>query len=136
MSEEIEIAKQWLAKARSDLLSADNNLAAEQTPCDAVCFHCQQAAEKLLKAFLVASRRPFPFTHDLLLILEGVLPLDRGAERLRDPLAVLIPYAVAIRYPDDWHMPSMQDAREAREAAGQVMEWLREAMPELLGDAR
>ena len=29
MSEEIDIAKQWLAKARNDLLSADNNLGAE-----------------------------------------------------------------------------------------------------------
>ena len=29
MSEEIEIAKQWLAKAANDLLDADNNLKAE-----------------------------------------------------------------------------------------------------------
>ena len=33
MSEEIDIAKQWLAKARNDLLNVDNNLKAEEVPC-------------------------------------------------------------------------------------------------------
>lgn len=53
MSEEIRIARQWLAKAKNDLLNADNNLKADEVPYDTVCFHCQQAAEKLLKAYLV-----------------------------------------------------------------------------------
>ena len=54
MSAEIEIARQWVAKAMSDLLNADNNLVATRVPFDTICFHCQQAAEKLLKAFLAA----------------------------------------------------------------------------------
>ena len=44
MREEIELAKQWLAKADNDLLNADNNLSSERVPFDTVCFHCQQAA--------------------------------------------------------------------------------------------
>ena len=51
MSEEIEIARQWLAKARNDILNADNNLNSELVPYDTVCFHCQQAAEKMLKSY-------------------------------------------------------------------------------------
>jgi hypothetical protein len=43
MSEEIKIAKPWLAKAKNDLLNADNNLKADNIPFDTVCFHCQQA---------------------------------------------------------------------------------------------
>jgi hypothetical protein len=35
-----ELARQRLAKARSDLLNADNNLRAEEVPFDTVCFHC------------------------------------------------------------------------------------------------
>ena len=129
MSEEIQIAGQWLAKAKNDLLDADNNLQAEKVPFDTVCFHCQQAAEKLLKAFLVGNGQPAPRSHDLLLILERVLPLDNDAERLRDALALLMPYAVEIRYPDDWFMPSEEDAKEAREAANQVLKWLEGALP-------
>lgn len=48
MFEKMEIAKQWLAKARNDLLNADNNLQSEDIPYDTVCFHCQQAAGKVL----------------------------------------------------------------------------------------
>ena len=38
MSEDLKIARQWLAKAMNDLLNADNNLKSEQIPFDTVCF--------------------------------------------------------------------------------------------------
>jgi len=133
MSDEMQIARQWLAKARNDLLNADNNLAASEVPYDTVCFHCQQAAEKLLKAYLVANGQPAPRTHDLLLLLERVLPLTIAAERLRDALSILVPYAVEIRYPDDWFTPSEEDAQEAMAAASQVLNWLKTALPEVFG---
>lgn len=44
----------WLEKADNDLLNIDNNLSATTIPWDTVCFHSQQAAEKLLKALLVS----------------------------------------------------------------------------------
>jgi len=122
---EIEIAKQWIAKADNDLLNADNNLKSARVPCDTVCFHCQQAAEKVLKAYLIANQKPYPITHDLFLLLEHILPLDPDAESLRETLAILAPYAVEIRYPDDYSMPTEQDAAEARKAAGEVYEWLK-----------
>jgi HEPN domain-containing protein len=129
MSEEMEIARQWLAKARNDLLNADNNLASKEIPFDTVCFHCQQAAEKLLKAYLTANGHVPPLTHDLLLVLEKVLPLNKKAEKLRDALAILMPYAVEIRYPDGFSMPTEADAREARKAADQVLRWLEDTFP-------
>jgi HEPN domain-containing protein len=42
-----------------------------------------------------------------------------------------MPYSVEIRYPDDWYMPSEQDAREARDAADEVFVWLKNALPEI-----
>ncbi|MEW6107540.1 MAG: HEPN domain-containing protein, partial [Bacillota bacterium] len=38
---------------------------ASEGPYDTACFHCQQAAEKHLKAFLAYHERPIPHTHDL-----------------------------------------------------------------------
>ena len=114
----------WLRRPTT-CLSADNNLKAEEVPFDVVCFHCQQAAEKLLKAFSVATGRPVPRTHDLLRLLEEVLPISPAAESLRDDLALLMPYAVEIRYPDEWFQPSAEDAREARQATEDVFSWLR-----------
>ena len=46
-------ATAWVAKAERDLLNIANNVAADETPWDTVCFHAQQAAEKLLKGFLM-----------------------------------------------------------------------------------
>ena len=136
MSEEIEIARQWLAKARNDILNADNNLNSELVPFDTVCFHCQQAAEKMLKSYLVGNGKEYPITHDLLLILEKILPLNRAAEELRDSLAILMPYSVEIRYPDDWYMPTKNDAAEARDAADRVMQWLKNALPDVFQNQR
>lgn len=44
--------------------------------------------------------------------------------------------AVEIRYPDDWFMPSQEDAKEAREAPGKVLGWLENALPEILKESR
>lgn len=131
MSEEIEVSKQWIAKAKNDLLNADNNLRSEEIPFDTVCFHCQQAAEKFLKAYLIANGNSYPISHDLILILEKILTLNTSAETLRDDLALLMPYAVEIRYPDDLFMPTEEDTKEAREAASRVMSWVQNAIPEV-----
>lgn len=131
MSENLEIARQWLSKAMNDLLNADNNLKSEVVPFDTVCFHCQQAAEKLLKAYLVGNGQEYPFTHDLFLILEKILPFNSKVDELRDSLAILIPYAVEVRYPDDWYMPSDEDAKEAREAVNNVLDWFENALPNI-----
>ncbi len=125
MNAEMDLARQWLAKAENDLLNADNNLKSATVPYDTVCFHCQQAAEKLLKAYLVARGVPPPLTHDLLLLLEEILPYCADVEMLRDDLALLMPYAVGIRYPDESFMPTHEDACEARQAAQNVLEWLK-----------
>ncbi len=131
MTAERELARQWVAKAKNDLLNADNNLRAEEIPFDTVCFHCQQAAEKLLKAVLIANTIEPPRTHDLMLLLENILPIAPSAALLRSPLAILMPYAVEIRYPDDWFMPTQDDTLEARSAARQVFEWAKHITPEL-----
>jgi len=132
MTEDLAIARQWLIKAMNDLLNADNNLKSEVVPFDTVCFHCQQAAEKLLKAYLLANGKEHPFTHDLFLIIEKIRSLNSEVDELRDPCSILMPYAVEIRYPDDWYMPSEEDAKEARAAASDILDWLKNALPDIL----
>lgn len=78
-----------------------------------VCFHGQQAVEKLLKAVLVTEGVVFPPTHDLTRLAELlsghgiVLPVE--PEILRR----LNPYAVVFRYDDrEIHTLSRDEARE------------------------
>jgi HEPN domain-containing protein len=57
---------QWLAKAQDVLLAAQrlfNNHHPKQVYI--ISYHCQQCAEKSLKAFLLFKDYDFPYTHDL-----------------------------------------------------------------------
>jgi HEPN domain-containing protein len=55
----------WLRRAAADLRDADVDLAADPPLIGDAVFHCQQAAEKALKAFLAWHDVPFRKTHDL-----------------------------------------------------------------------
>lgn len=63
MSDEIDLARGWLAKAVSDIHTA-RLLVTSSGPYDTACFHAQQAIEKALKGFLALHRQPIPRTHD------------------------------------------------------------------------
>jgi HEPN domain-containing protein len=49
----VNFIKQWLIKANEDLLVVEKLIEFEVIANASVCFHCQQAAEKFLKAFLI-----------------------------------------------------------------------------------
>ncbi len=60
----------WLHKANSDLLSAQ--ILVEHSPLvlGPAAFHCQQADEKKLKAFLVWRSVPFEKVHSLVYLMD------------------------------------------------------------------
>lgn len=90
----------WVRKAEDDCQGAQQ-LAARKPPLrDLACFHCQQAAEKYLKALLQENGAAIPKIHDLEDILELVLPHDATLSPLRRILQSLSQYAVDYRYPD------------------------------------
>ena len=90
---------QWIRKAE-EYWEGANELAARNLPLpDLACFHCQQAAEKYLKALLQESGAAVPRTHDLEDLLDLLLPHAVSLARLRRGLASLGRYAVDYRYP-------------------------------------
>lgn len=62
------------------------------------CFHCQQAAEKALKALLSHLDRDYPPTHDLIRLLQLAEPGNPALHRHHAGLEILRPYAVDVRY--------------------------------------
>ena len=117
----------WIRKAENDLLAVDNNLASAQVPFDVVCYHCQQVAEKYLKALLVSLGVQPTRTHDLLALLQdvraylAVIPPDQ----IEKSCIILNPYSIEVRYPDDDSNPTAEDCREARTSAETVRQWVR-----------
>jgi len=98
-----EVAGRWLAMAADDLGAARLLLASTDIGAEVAGFHAQQAAEKALKAMLVAAAADVPRTHDLdrlhSLVCEAV-----GDERIElpggDDLAWLTQLGLGGRYPD------------------------------------
>ena len=118
----------WIAKADNDLLNIRNNLGAEQVPWDTVCFHAQQAAEKTLKAFLVARGQVVTRTHDLVALLSEAVAAGGSFEQLEHDCRLLAPHAVLLRYPGVAGEPSEQEGRAAVAAAERVCERVRAAL--------
>lgn len=57
----------WLKKAENDLkiVKHELELSEEEMVKDGACFHCQQAVEKYLKAYLIFHKIDFPRTHNI-----------------------------------------------------------------------
>jgi HEPN domain-containing protein len=89
----------WVRKAEEDLLGA--RLLASQSPPlrDLACFHCQQTAEKYLKALLQELGLAVPKTHNLDQLLNLLLPKDATLAPLRRKLIARTSFAVNYRYP-------------------------------------
>ena len=102
----------WLRKADHDLLNIENNLAAKEIPWDTVCFHAQQVAEKVLKAFLIYHGCSLSKTHDLIALLAQCVNIDRTLSDLEADCRTLTSYGVTARYPDDLFEPGETDGRE------------------------
>jgi len=66
---------------------------------DGICYHCQQAAEKYLKALLQEVGEPIPRTHDLPKLLDLITPNQPDLRGLRRGLRFLKNFAVDVRYP-------------------------------------
>jgi HEPN domain-containing protein len=94
---------------------------------DAVCFHCQQCAEKYLKALMDELTLPIPKTHDLALLLRTLLPHHRGLRSVSRGMAFLNGFAVDVRYPG--RDANKRQAEAAQRWAGRV----RMAARKLLG---
>ena len=106
------VTREWVRKAEGDFATAQREMRARKAPNhDAVCFHAQQCSEKYLKARLQAAGRPFAKTHDLVALLDLLLPVEPLWETLRPGLRALTVFAVDVRYPGE--RATKADAREA-----------------------
>ena len=111
----------WLQHAHSDLALA------RTTPLPPIlfedlCFHAQQAAEKAIKAILVAYDIPVPRTHNLRTLFD-LLPAEVSVPVDIEEAAGLSDYAVARRYPGASEPVEAEECREAISMAEAVVDW-------------
>ena len=121
--------REWRRKAEIDLSAATALLRGEQTFPSVAVFLCQQAAEKMLKAYLTWLAKPFAPVHDLRRLCELCAAHDSAFDELREAAEILTPYAVAVRYPGQVSDPTAGEAEAARGLAVKVVAFVSARLP-------
>jgi HEPN domain-containing protein/predicted nucleotidyltransferase len=94
-------AQRWIAIADQDLRAVAICLQAEPPATETAAYHCQQAAEKLLKALLVAAARPTRKTHDLDVLASEVAEVHPHLASLADSCRFMTRWGFVYRYPTE-----------------------------------
>jgi len=99
-------------------------------PYEIICYHCQQFAEKYLKAFLVSKGIEPPYTHDLVKLLSLCEAENTLFNEIKQRCIVLTEYGVQPRYPDDMRI-NEDDMKRALHYAEVVKVFFLEKVSEL-----
>jgi HEPN domain-containing protein len=98
----VTLLEEWVEKAEGDYTTAVVLKRQRKEPqYDAICYHCQQSAEKYLKAYLVKQGVVPQRIHDLLDLLSECIIYDAGLSSLWPDVRFLNPFSVQFRYPGD-----------------------------------
>jgi HEPN domain-containing protein len=129
MNAKMELVQNWLIKAQHDL-AASRKLAAGPDPyLDVAVYHCQQAAERAVKGFLVFHDQPFERTHDVEVLVALAVPYEAGFSAWTEAAVLLTPYATEFRYPSGLLEPSQDEFGQALEAASGLYAFVLSLLP-------
>jgi HEPN domain-containing protein len=122
---DFEFVKPWIQRAENDISSA--SFLTEKmypVPTEIVCFHCQQAAEKYLKAFLVYNDQEPPKTHDLIELARLCSSFDKDFTVIIPKCEYLLPFAAQTRYPSKIEIKE-EDMKKALAYAKDIIEFVK-----------
>ena len=97
---------------------------------DAVVYHCQQSAEKSLKAYLTYQNTVFRKTDDLDILIDLCCQSEASFQNLKDAADTLTPYATEFRYPSDTIEPEKDEAEEALKMASLILDFVTGLLPD------
>jgi HEPN domain-containing protein len=116
-----ELVQSWLLKASDDLAVAQLLTRRENAFLEAAVYHCQQAAEKAVKAFLVFKDHDPQRTHDVDLLLDKAMHLEPSFAGSRTAGKRLSPFATLYRYPSRHPAPNLERVEEALNDAEAIL---------------
>ena len=131
MSPKMELVREWLMLADDDLRIAEIAMRDAEPVCWGAAFHCQQAAEKSLKAFLAYYEYHVEKTHDIEFLLQLCTETLPEIEKFIEQGRVLNDYAVETRYPATNFEITKEQANQAIETARSIYEFILKSLPDL-----
>ena len=123
------IVKEWLDKAEEDFRFAESNLQEGSEFFSQICFHFQQAAEKYLKAYIIAKGLAFNKVHDLVHLLRTCSGQDQVFSSLKEECILLNSAYIETRYPVHWPTNyTRETAKQAYAAAQNIARLVRDRL--------
>ena len=98
---DLTAAKEWMRIAHMDFSSAKYLQGHRPLPVEIICYHCQQAAEKAIKAVFVFHETNVPHIHDLTKLIVAAAQHEDSLHSLFPQANRLTNYATFTRYPSD-----------------------------------
>jgi HEPN domain-containing protein len=86
-----ELVRDWLTRASHDLRSARALASLDDALLDTAIYHCQQAGEKAVKAWLQSNDCPFPKTNDIEKLVEQASGINLDFKNFEKAASVLTP---------------------------------------------
>jgi HEPN domain-containing protein len=117
-----------LERAKGDSYVAATLAAHTGAPGWSVGFHAQQAVEKAIKAVLAHREIQYPFTHDILLLVELLGANGIQAPPNAEDLVLLTPFASAWRYDDPLQESASIDYDWVLERVEETVAWAEATM--------
>jgi HEPN domain-containing protein len=96
---------------------------------DTAIYHCQQAAEKAVKGYLVFCDQEFERTHDVELLIRTAALYAQEFVNWIDAGIELTPYARLYRYPGSATEPNFEQVEQALSAAEGLYEFVVSLLP-------
>lgn len=119
---------EWLECAKMDFITAKHLYKTlYPIPHSIVCYHCQQSAEKYLKALILANNGKIKKTHDLLNLLEYLSTCLAISDSLKLACANLTRFATRTRYPTDENIDETL-TKKALQDMDTVVNWVKKEL--------
>jgi len=115
---------EWLHRAKSSLALARQKTA--DVLYEDLCYQAQQAAEKALKAVLVAGKIPYPYTHDINALLSVLEQNNKSFPEELWSAVTLTSYASDTRYPGFDKPVTKDEYDKAIILAHMILRWAEE----------
>ena len=100
----IKDVMEWIQLADEDLYSARILSDAPRKPFEIICYHCAQAIEKYLKAYLIYNDKIPEKTHNLRFLNDLCVEIDKEFQNITSLCDYINRFANDIRYPHKYEV--------------------------------
>ena len=129
-------AKKWLEYAQKDYdFAAKIEKHFWPKDLEQICYHCQQGAEKALKAVLAYNEVDIPKIHVIGKLMEACKQFDETFQMDRKIANVMTGYATLSRYPDNMNDWTEGDAKLAIKYAGITLDMVKQYLEKIQRNA-